>query len=139
MMTVCGSAPVAAKPSIIRVNIPAPPPTPLPVVQRLVRTVLAACISPAQTIAVDEYDTAQHPPVVHSRLALALEEERTQPLDLLVMQNTSLIPFFQSPNQTAKLASAGSDPCRPQRKLACSFRTNGRMVEMGEANNAVNG
>lgn len=43
-----------------------------PVVPRLVMTMGARRIAPAQPIAGDEDDAAQHPPVIHPRLAVAL-------------------------------------------------------------------
>nr|GFC71591.1 hypothetical protein [Tanacetum cinerariifolium] len=46
------------------------------VVERLVGPVGAGCIAPAQAVAVDEHDAAQHPPVINPRLAVALGKER---------------------------------------------------------------
>jgi hypothetical protein len=43
-------------------------------------------MSPAQPVAVDEDDAAQHPSVIYPGLTTALREERPQPLDLLVRQ-----------------------------------------------------
>lgn len=50
------------------------------------RTIGAGRISPAQPIGVDEDDAAHHPPVIHTRLAVALEKERPQSLHLIVRQ-----------------------------------------------------
>lgn len=44
-------------------------------------------ITPAEAVAVDEYNAAQHPAVIDPRLVVALGKERPQPsLDLLVGQ-----------------------------------------------------
>ncbi len=47
-------------------------PTLPPIIQRLVRAILPGSISPAQPITIDEHDTAQHPTIIHARLAVAL-------------------------------------------------------------------
>lgn len=55
-----------------------------PVVPRLVMTMGARRIAPAQPIAGDEDDAAQHPPVIPLRLAVVLGKEWPWSLDLLV-------------------------------------------------------
>ncbi len=84
--TVFGSAsPAASPPHHARENASLAPALPS-IVQRLVRTIGAGRISPAQPVAVDKDDANQDPPVIHSRLAMAVGKERPQPLDLLVRQ-----------------------------------------------------
>ena len=56
------------------------------IVEHLVRAVVAERITPAQCIAVHENDAAQHPPVVNSRLAMALGKVGRQARHLLVCQ-----------------------------------------------------
>jgi hypothetical protein len=52
-------------------DTPFVPPLPT-VVERLVGVILARCIAPTQSVAVDENDTAQHQPIINSGLAGAL-------------------------------------------------------------------
>jgi hypothetical protein len=47
---------------------------------------LSGCISPAQPVAVDGHDTAQHPTIVHARLPVALAKEWLKPFHLIVRQ-----------------------------------------------------
>ncbi len=56
------------------------------VVERLGWTILMGRIAPPQPIAIDEDYAAQNSPVIDPRLAMALREERLQPLHLLVGQ-----------------------------------------------------
>ena len=58
---------------------------PLPaIVEGLGRAILPRCVTPSQPIAIYKDNAAQHPPVIDPRLAMALREERLQPLHLLV-------------------------------------------------------
>jgi hypothetical protein len=54
-------------------DTPFVPPLPT-VVERLVGAILPRRIAPTQSVAVDENDTAQHPPVINPWLAVALCE-----------------------------------------------------------------
>lgn len=54
------------------------------VVERLVWPVYPWCISPAQAVAVDEDDPAQHSPLIHTRLAVAPGKIRHKPRRFLV-------------------------------------------------------
>ena len=56
------------------------------VVQRLVRSIHRRRILPAQAVAQDMEDAAQHPAIIHTRLAPGLWKVRPEPLDLLVSQ-----------------------------------------------------
>ena len=56
------------------------------VVERLGGPVFPRRVAPSQTIAVDEDYAAQNPPIIDTGLAMALREERPQPLHLLVGQ-----------------------------------------------------
>ncbi len=56
------------------------------VVQRLVWPVVGWGILPAQAVAQDMEDAAQHPAIIHTRLAPGLWKVRPEPLDLLVSQ-----------------------------------------------------
>ena len=89
-----------------------------PVVQRLMRTIGTGRISPAQSIALDEDDAAEHPPVIHSRPAVALGKNgRIRSICSSVSQKRSLIPVSsQSLNQIATLTSMGPEPNSPQKK-----------------------
>ena len=60
---------------------------PLPaVIERLVRTVLARRVSPAQAIAIDEDNAAQNPSIIDARHAMALGKVRPQPFHLSLAQ-----------------------------------------------------
>jgi len=61
---------------------------------------------------VDEHDAAQHPPIIHPRLAVAAGKERSQPLHLLTSQpKQGLIPLsLRSLNNTVTLTSMGPNP-----------------------------
>ena len=56
------------------------------VVERLRSTILHGRIGPTQAITIDEDYTAQDPPIVDPRFAMALWKERPQPRHLLVAQ-----------------------------------------------------
>lgn len=61
-------------------------PTSPAVVECLVRTVFPGRITPAQPVAIDEDDPAQHAPIIDSRLAVALGEIWRKPRHLLISQ-----------------------------------------------------
>ena len=71
-------------------------PTLLTVVQRFRRPIVLWRIPPSQTVAVDEDDAAENPPVIDTWPAVALGKERTKPLHLLVRQPVQ-IAHIQSP------------------------------------------
>ena len=91
---------------------------PLPtVVERLRRPILTRGIAPTQAIAIDEDYAAQHAPIIYTRLAMALREERPQPLHLLVGQPVKVAHHhprqFGSLNHADRAASSksmGPDP-----------------------------
>lgn len=85
-MTVVGSASTSGKPfhhlakhAHLAPKFPA-------VVERLVRTVFPGRITPAQPVAIDEDDLAQHPPIINLGLAAALGKIWRKPHHLLVGQ-----------------------------------------------------
>ena len=68
------------------------------------RTAGAGCVSPAQPVLANEHDTAQHPPVIHTRLGAAFRKERSQPLHLLVRQpEQGLIPLSLEQRQAGPI------------------------------------
>src|SRR3546814_7223002 len=62
---------------------------PLPaVVQRFVWTIVLRCIPPAQPVAIDEDNPAQHPSIIDTWPAMAPGEIRLKPRHLLVRQRS---------------------------------------------------
>ena len=68
-----------------------PAPSNEPVVQRLVRPVRRRRIAPAQAVADDEDDAAQHTTVVHAGHAVRQRTIRLEPTKLLLGQQEQLI------------------------------------------------
>lgn len=80
---------------------------PLPaIVEGLVRPILLGRIAPPQAIAVDEYYTAQHTPIIDPRTPMALRKKRFQPLHLLVCQPEKIA--HRAPRQRGALNHAGA-------------------------------
>ena len=75
------------------------------VVERLRRAIFPWRVTPPQPIAIDEDYAAQHAPVIDSRLAMALREERLQPLHLLIGQPEKVA--HHHPRQFGSLNHAG--------------------------------
>lgn len=72
---------------------------PLPaIVQRLVQSIDRRLIAPAQPVTIDEDDPAQHPAIIHPRLAVALGETGPPASHLLVCQPIQ-IAHIQSPQE----------------------------------------
>lgn len=90
-------------------------------VQRLVQTIVAGAILPAQFVAVDEHDIAQHAPVIHSRRTVVLKKNvRSCSIFSFVSQNRSLNwVSLRSLDQIVTLTSMGPDPSR-SRLCRCS-------------------
>jgi hypothetical protein len=88
--------------------------TPLPpVVVGLRRAILLWRIAPPQAIAVDEDYSAQHPPVIVARLAMALGEEGLEPSHLRVGQPEKIahrLVSLRSLNHAERARSMGPDP-----------------------------
>jgi hypothetical protein len=60
---------------------------PLPtVVEGLGWAIFLRGVTPSQAIAIDEYNSAQNAPIIHTRLAMALRKERTEPRHLVFVQ-----------------------------------------------------
>src|SRR3546814_7065704 len=71
---------------------------PLPaVVQRFVWTIVLRCIPPAQPVAIDEDNPAQHPSIIDTWPAMAPGEIRLKPRHLLVRQPVP-VAQIQSPH-----------------------------------------
>jgi hypothetical protein len=63
-----------------------PAPTLPMAVERLVRILSVGCVAPAQAIAIDEDNTAQHPPVIDPWPAMGFRKEGRQTCHLRVGQ-----------------------------------------------------
>lgn len=92
------------------------------IVERLGRPILPRSVASPQAIAINEDYPAQYPPMVDSRLAMAVSEEGPQPLHLLVRQPEKMAHHHPrkigSLNHAASGApsrSMGSDPGRQER------------------------
>src|SRR3546814_11893211 len=71
---------------------------PLPaVVQRFVWTIVLRCIPPAQPVAIDEDNPAQHPSIIDTWPAMAPGDIRLKPPHLLVRQPVQ-VAQIQSPH-----------------------------------------